>query len=79
MTNEPVSPKQMFKMTRLRGAGESSSAVRSRKISMEQAEIATVVSGGFNEYTGGRPTARESKDFDNLPRNPLIFLDPVTG
>ena len=48
-------------------------------MSLELAEVATVVSGGFNDYTGGRPTARESKDFDNLPRNPLIFLDPVTG
>ena len=79
ITNEPLSPKQVFKVTKLRVADESNSAVRSRKISLEQADIATVVSGGFNDYSGGRPTARESKDFDNLPRNPLIFLDPVTG
>ena len=73
--------KQVFTISKPRGNELSSSGVRSRKISLEQAEVATVISGGFNEYanTGNRPTARESKDFDNMPKDPLIFLDPVTG
>ena len=78
LNKEQLSPKQAFTVTKGRFGNEYNNA-RSRKMSLEQAEVATVISGGFNEYTGGRPTARESKDFDNLPRNPLIFLDPVTG
>ena len=73
--------KQVFTISKPRSKDISSSGVRSRKISLEQAEVATVISGGFNEYvnTSNRPTARESKEFDSVPKDPLIFLDPVTG
>ena len=58
--------------------GIESSNLRSRKLSLEQAEVATIVSGGFNNTNSAIPSVRESKDV-GMPKEPLQFLDPVTG
>ena len=62
-----------------KGKNGNDSSLRSRKLSLEQAEVATIVSGGFSNVNSGIPSVRESKDNSGMPKEPLQFLDPVTG
>ena len=61
--------------------GTMSNNIRSRRISLDQDDVATIVSGGFNNTSSALHSHRESKDnFHNSTfKEPHQLIDPVTG